>query len=390
MAKGSDKKLYIALGVLAALGGALYFQQQQKEKAVAEHSYEAINQDLPKLEFAEENVGKIDKIVIDKPATDGSKKPEGEQPAEKIVLSKDGETWKMKEPALYRANQKNVESLLENLPKLQVKERIAKGTNSYESYDLTDEKALHVTLFAGDDKTGELWIGKGGGRGQMVRVAGHDGVYTLDGYSAFLYSRDSASWRDKSIMELDPEEVATVRIDNEEGSFVFEREQEKKKADDVEEGAEESSWTGQFKAEKSPVAKSIEDFAPSKVDDLLRAYKKLNASNFGDEMSPEQAGLAEPLATLTFVTKGGQEKSLVFGSDAEGGARWVKLPEEPQIYSVGSWAAGWAMAGPDKFQKKEGEEEAPSAPPGMGMGGPPGGMPPGMGGPPGGMPPGHP
>ena len=74
-----------------------------------------------------------------------------------------------------------------------------------------------------------------------------------------------------------------VDVQNENGTFTFER------TDD--------GWTGRF-GKVAPGA-PFEGFKPSKVDDLLRAYKNLNASDFGKEQGAEDVGLDKPLATIT-------------------------------------------------------------------------------------------
>jgi hypothetical protein len=167
-------------------------------------------------------------------------------------------------------------------------------------------------------------------------------------------------WRDLSIFELDPEEATAISIQNEHGEFTFEK--------------AEDEWTGKFKEKDGALAKEIADFESKKVTDLLNAYKKLNASGFGDDKTLPEAGLENPLATLTVQLGGDRKKVVQFGESAEGSAKWAKLADGDQIYSISSWAADWAFAETEKFQKKkddeEGDEGAPSPMPG--------GMPPGM------------
>lgn len=364
MAQGSDTKMYVALGVLALLGGAYFMQRNKAEKAAAEHSIDAEDTKLPSLSLSEEDTKTITKIVIDKPA---KKDEESDKPAEKVVLEKDGDTWRLVEPVKALANQKNVESLLENLTKVEAKEQVSSSKDNYAQYEVNDEKALSTTFYAGDKVVRAIWAGKSGGRGQMARVDGHDGVYILGGYSSFLYSRDVKGWRDLSILELDTEEATAVTVQNENGEFTFQKEGDE--------------WTGQFKEKDGGSPKPISEFEPKKVTDLLNAYKKLNASGFGDDKTLAEAGLENPAATLTIQLGEDRQKVVQFGESAEGSSKWAKLPDAEQVYSVSSWAADWAFAEVEKFQKKaEDEEGADDAPSPM-----PGGLPPGMQ-----MPGGHP
>src|SRR5690606_24270035 len=121
-------------------------------------------------------------------------------------------------------------SLLSNLTKLEVKEQVSSSKDSYEKYEVDDKHALHATFYEGDKVVREVWAGKSGGRGQMARLDGGDSVVILGGYSGYLYSRDTKAWRDLSILELDPEEVTSVKIENESGEYVFTKDGEEWKS----------------------------------------------------------------------------------------------------------------------------------------------------------------
>lgn len=364
-----DVKMYVAVGLLAALGVGYYVQQKSSKEEAAEHTVDGVKAELPDLNLSEEATAKITKIVIDKPATTEG---EEEKPAEKFVLVKQGDKWMIEEPVSALANQQNVESLIKNLNKLSATEEIATGKDSYAKFDLIEGKALHSTFFEGDKVVREIWAGKSGGRGQMARVNGSDSVFSIDGYSSFLYNRNAKGWRDLSILEVDTEEVSAITIKNENGEFSFEKEGE----------GEEASWDGKFSAPKAVGSKKIEDFDAKKVTELLNAYKKLNASGFGDGKTLVETGLEQPVAVLS-MQQGDKTIEVSFGNTAEGTSRYAKVAGNDQIYTVSSWAADWGTADEKKFQPSE---EPPPSP-----GGPPGGMPPGMGMPSGmGMPPGHP
>lgn len=341
MAQRSDTKLYLALVVLAGLGGALYVQQKAQKKEEAAHSFETATAELPKLDFTADAVKKVTKLVVKKPGSDAGEDSEATAAVEHVLV-KNGETWTLEAPVSAPANQKNVESLLENLTKVEVKEEIASSADAYDSYDLTDDKAVYIQAFEGDQSVFELWTGKSGGRGQMARLPGHEGVYTIEGFSAFMAKRDTKGWRDLKIVEVPTESITEITIAKNDGTFDFTKKDEK--------------WSGTFKKGKSTFGAPIKNFSPEKVDDMLRAYKTLNATEFGDGKTLEETGLQEPQATVTF--HGESDIVLSFGSTSEGNARWVKLSGDEQLYAVSSWAADWAVAGETKFQKKDESQEA--------------------------------
>jgi Domain of unknown function (DUF4340) len=367
MALSTENKLYISLGVLAVLGGA-WFLQTKKDKAEAE-SYTLSGQAaaLPKIELSEDDLKKVDKITLTKPAGDAG--------TEVVVeLTKSGEDWKLSKPVEANANQANVKSLLENLKTLKATELIDGTKTNYAKYELSDDKAVHAVFSKGSAVALDLYFGESGGRGQMTRIGGKDGVYAVKGYSSFLYSRDVKGWRDMAILKFEDPDVTTVNISNEHGSFAFTYDKGK-------------TTKNEFKKGKDGSAEPIKNYDESKLVDLLRAYKALNADNFADKGKTEaDTGLDKPVATIVFTLKDGAKREVRFGGTSEGSSHWAKVTGSDDIWSVSSWAVEWATADEKKFQKAEdkkpGSSDAdhPNAQH-FGAGMPPG-MPHGMGEPP--------
>jgi hypothetical protein len=372
MALSTENKLYISLGVLAVLGGAL-FLQNKKEKAEAE-SYTLSGQAaaLPKLELSEDELKKIDKITLTKPAGDAGA-------AVEVELTKTGEDWKLSKPIAAAANQANVKSLLDNLKTLKTTELIDNSKNNYAKFELSDDKAVHAVFSKGSATALDLYFGESGGRGQMTRIGGKDGVYASKGYSSFLYSRDVKGWRDMAVLKFEDPDVTSVTIDNANGTFSF--------------GYDKGKTTkSEFKKGKDGKSEAIKNYDETKLVDLLRAYKALNADNFADKSKTEaEAGLDKPLATIVITLKDGAKREVRFGTVSEGSSHWAKVSGSDEIWSISSWATEWATADEKKFQKSEDKKPGSSDadhPNAKHMGMPPGmpGMPPNMGEPP----PGHP
>ncbi len=374
MAMTTDKKLYIALGVAVALGAAFFVQQRAERREERSYSLEGQQSALPKLDLTKEKVESLNKIVIEKP-----KDADGGAP-EKVVLEKKGEDWQLVEPVQTKANQNNLKSLLEGLQKLEVREVISASNTAYEKYDLTEAKALHFVGMKGDEKVVDLYFGEGGSRGNMTRIAGREGVYTVKGYSSYQFNRDLKGWRDRTIFTFEPEKVAKATIENENGVFMLEKKPGSEPEGDA--GAPKAEWSAKLKKPNAPVATPLAKFDGAKVDDMLRAMKSLNAIDFGDEKTASDVGLDEPVATVTITLQDGAAKVLKVGATAEGTNRWAKAEGGDQIYSISSYVSGWAMADADKFRKPEDREKkepaAASGPggddavdlSGAGMGGP--------------------
>jgi hypothetical protein len=355
MAMNTETKLYVALGVLGVLGGGLYLQNKKEAEHTASHTLSGQAAALPKLEIKDDDIKAIDKIVLNKAGEDGG------APVD-IELTKSGEDWKLTRPVEAKANQANVKSLLENLKTLKVSEQIDATTASYAKYGVADDKGLHAVFSKGTGVVLDARFGENGGRGQMTRIAGKDGVYAVKGYSSYLYARDAKGWRDLTLFKFEEGDVTAATIQNEHGKFSFTKDGE--------------TWKGKLEKPKG-AAEAIKDFDDAKVKDFVRAYKALNADGFAEKgKTLSDVGLEKPVATIQLTLKDGAKRDVNVGANAEGSSRWVKVSGSDDIWSISSWAADWAMAEEKKFQKEKAKDkDKDKKPDATSMGG---GMPPGM------------
>jgi hypothetical protein len=343
MATTADNKLYAALGILAVLGGALFFANKKEKEEAATYTLSGQAAQLPKLAITEDDTKAIDKIVITKAGEDGGAGTE-------VELVKKGEEWRVARPTDAAANQANVKSLLDNLKSLKVSELIDSAKSSYEKFKVGDTQGVHAVFSKGGTTVLDARFGENGGRGQMSRIAGKDGVYAIKGYSSYLYDRELKGWRDTTLFKFEDSAVKSAVITNEHGTFDFQKE-----------GAK---FTGKFKPAKGGGSKEIEKYDEAKVNDFLRAYKSLNADNFADkDKTPADLGLDKPAATVVITLNDGAKRELKVGSTAEGTARWVQASGVTDLVSISSWAAEWALAEPKKFQKADEKKDDAAANP---------------------------
>lgn len=337
----TETKLYVALGVLGVLGGGLYLQNKKEAENAAKYTLGGQSAALPKLDIKEDDVKAIDKIVLSKAA-------EGTNPAVEVELTKSGEDWKLTKPMEAKANQANVKSMLDNLKTLKVTEQIDASATGYAKYGVSDDKGLHAVFSKGNGVVLDARFGENGGRGQMTRITGKDGVFAVKGYSSYLYGRDIKGWRELGLFKFEEGDVTAATIQNEHGSFSFDKEGE--------------TWKGKFQKPKGS-AEPIKELDDSKVKDFVRAYKTLNADGFADKgKTPADVGLEKPLATIEFTLKDGAKRDVAVGATAEGTSRWVKVTGSDEIWSISSWAADWAMAEEKKFQKESKDKDKDKKP----------------------------
>lgn len=322
MAMNITTKLGVAVGILIALGVVVGVRISARDSQSRAHSVEEKSADLPAVQLGELGVQAADRVAITVPGETG--------PTEVVLVKKD-DAWALESPVAYPADGQRVDSLLNNLAKLNVKERVDASADGYASHGLGDDEARHLVVSSAGTAIVDLYVGDGGSRGQMTRFSGRDGVYAVSGYSKQAVELDADAWRDKTVMTFDPAKVTKVQLNNENSKFAF-----TKAGDD---------WQGRMGS------RSIPRFDPAKVTQLLNAFKGLKATGFGDGEILATAGLEKPNATLTFQLNDGSALELLVGGVSSGTNHWAKLASGPQIFDIGSAAVNWATADPSKFAK---------------------------------------
>jgi hypothetical protein len=185
----------------------------------------------------------------------------------------------------------------------------------------------------------------------MARIGGKDGVYVAGGYSSYLYTREAKNWREMSILKFEDANAIQVEIENKNGKFSFSKNDDK--------------WSGTFasrdkKGKLEKPGKKWEKFDEAKVKDMLRAYKNLNAEDFGDEKS--DTGLdaaAENGGVVRVVLKDNAgDYTIKVGKVSKASSRYaIKEGGDGTIYVLSSWSADWATAEPKKFEKADKKDD---------------------------------
>lgn len=332
----TEHRIYVAIAILLALGGGWYATNQKKQKDIAAHSAPSSTTDLPTIAVSKDDVEAITKIEV-KNADKGS-----------VTLEKKGDAWELTAPVKAKANAANIRSLLDNLKEVKVKESIDRGTGTYKQYELDDEKGVHVTAFKGDGKVFDGYFGKSGSRGQLARIGGKDGVWVVNGYSPFLYTREVKNWRETSILKFEDANVIQASVTNPNGLFSF----------SLNDGKWSSSYTKRDKDGKlnDKPEKKWEKFDEGKVKEMLRAFKSLTAEDFGDDKSDTGLDAAETNGGVIQVKlkDNAGDITVKVGKTNKGTSRFaIKEGGDGTVYVISSWSADWATAKADKFEKSD-------------------------------------
>lgn len=115
-----------------------------------------------------------------------------------VRLTKRGDSWFVTAPAPESpAKAKLVVDALNNLSGVKLKEDIlpAAEPDTQKSKEVVGDAAVHVVAQHGGATAANIWVGKIGPTGQLVRIDGSDDIWTASGVSSWTFDRSVDQWR---------------------------------------------------------------------------------------------------------------------------------------------------------------------------------------------------
>jgi hypothetical protein len=254
----SNKTLFVILGILAALLAFTIIIRIPRENATL------------KSKLVEFDTLKVDKIIVHSSSGKG----------EAIEFMKKPDGWKVKQGEIESPTRSGaVESIYNEFINLKPKSLAAVNKEKWEEFELTDSLATRVQFLDSRGKNlCDILVGKFsykqvgnpyGGYGNnniqgttYVRIHGEKEVYSVDGFLAMFFSGGFDSWRDKTFVHSNKDDILTI-------SFVY---------------PADSSYTLELK-DSAWFAGNIQ--ADSlKVANYLRTLSNLNGREIRDNYKP--------------------------------------------------------------------------------------------------------
>jgi hypothetical protein len=350
----TGRKIYLAAASALVLGGAVYLSETGPAP-VAPPTPTSAAVALPAIALPRAAAAGVTKIELTSPDDDDKSR------LQRIAIERLGAQWELTSPLRTAASTSEVEELLANLETLHVWKLVDPGTAFYDTYDLTESKALHVVAWAGARPLVDLFCGKSSQDGQLARLPGRDGIWSLvnwgsEGYQGFLYTRDLRSWRETSIFNFHEEDVVAIEISNRTDVLRFSRDPagspdawrgtRAKRSGNGKPAGPESAWTS---------------FDVDRVNQLLREYHALAADDFAAGVSPAGAGLDRAQTTggvVDLQLRSGTHLTLRVGKLSTNRTRWaiknsrwaLKDGGDGTIYALSPFTAAWALADSRRFE----------------------------------------
>jgi len=265
--------LSIALVVLAALLGVLYWSNHRKAKEEANPAPAA---DIaPKiLSLNQADITGLRLERKDQPPVDLSKNASG--------------TWQITAPKPMAADQESISSILYTLSSLSSERVVDDKPSDVSQYGLKPP-AIEVDVSLKDNKTDKLLIGEQtpAGNSYYAMRVGDPRLFTMAGYNKTSLDKSASDLRDRRLLTADFDKVSQIELLN----------QKPDKKQDITFAREKDAW--QVLKPKPCRADEIQ------VDDLIRALKDARFETTTDEESAKLAASFKSAAPVAIARVSG-------------------------------------------------------------------------------------
>ncbi|HOP63460.1 MAG TPA: DUF4340 domain-containing protein [Spirochaetota bacterium] len=262
--------------------------------------------------------------VIETPADEISVRAEGYS----LKLVKSGDRWLINDQK-YPADTGLVTDLEKKVSEVKLLDLISEK-GYFNKYDLAEDKGVEVTLSAGGKQLRKLMIGKQGLTNSQVyvRIDDSNEVYLASGLTSEEMRPEADTLRDRKILEVSVDEVASFVINYKGREFFFLKEDKKVEAADTQEDEKKSA-----PAEALWVCKGFESVKldSRRINNILRSFSPLRAASFPD--TPVTGSI---LCTVKINTPG-KEYNLKIYSKKEKEMYFAVSPESPYVFTLGGW-----------------------------------------------------
>jgi hypothetical protein len=219
-----------------------------------------------------------------------------DEPNRSVTLVKDGAHWKVSPPGV-PADEANVEKIFETLAEAKMRDAIPADA----SLDLT----THVVVTAGTETLLDFTIGRDGHRGTAIRLAGAPTARVASPLATWALRRELRNWRERTIWQLDTNDVQRVEITNGRSSNVL------------------TKRNGQWQA---------------RAEQMLGAYRHPISENF-----PSDTDVGKDASVVRFTMAHGPARVMRIGAKRADGTFPARVEGDPTLYAISSYTASFVV-----------------------------------------------
>lgn len=220
----------------------------------------------------------------------------------------------------FKADAEKINNVVTKLAEIEAVSLASNNPEKQATFEV-DKLGKHVKLYDKDGKVlVDIYIGKTGPDmyTTYARQEGENEVYLVKGHIGAMIPADVASWRNKTIWNIEPDVISEIDVEGKDknGSYSLIKDQE-------------GNWA---------ITENLDAKIDSeKVENFLKGLTNLQTVRFASIFGKEETGLDEPEFSLSIKTSDGQAKTLVVGASDKQGYLYAKLKgENGEIYLLGS------------------------------------------------------
>jgi hypothetical protein len=204
---------------------------------------------------------------------------------------------------------------------------LVSGDQSYERYELTDDKAVTVTVKKGDTVLRTLVIGKASGRSNhaFIRLDDRPEVYLAAGIQREEFTPTTDSIREKRIFDLKSKDVESFIISSGGRTYSFYKKAAAPEKD-TEEATAGTSWYC-----RGYDNRPLDDGA---ISNILYIFSPLRAVSYPDNKKQNQLGR---LYASAVIKSGGVDYDLKVFTGKEKEFNYAISSQSNYIFTLGDW-----------------------------------------------------
>ena len=218
-------------------------------------------------------------------------------PTSTVVLNKSADKWGVADAA-YPADEGKVQQMLDAIGGLTLTALVSEA-ESYDRYDLSDDKKIAVKAWAGDTLKRDFELGKAASsfKHTFVKIAGDRRVYHAQDNLRFNFDQTVDSLRDKTVLTFEIKDIREMAIAADGRTSVLRRREPEASPDGSGSGAQKDP-KGAAPADAQPAwqGENGEDLDAAKVDRLLSTLNGMECDAY--IYGRDKGDLKDPVYTL--------------------------------------------------------------------------------------------
>lgn len=140
-----------------------------------------------------------------------------------LVFTRSDTSWLIEKPFQYRANEININEIIEKIQKTKLSHPLSSNTEIYDVFGLNESSATKVSIYSGNTQKPfiEFSVGKEGTEMDScyLKFAGTNEVFQASGLSPYDFTKSIDEYLDRTIIAIEEQKIESIEIKGKKKSF---------------------------------------------------------------------------------------------------------------------------------------------------------------------------